>query len=382
MEVVDRNVIAYQGKGVYANRSLSNLNHTMSHQFGYEEIKVDSDTFNMSTLEKHKFYKYQPQLVTIWLGTNDAAAPVDQDTFKTAYAKLLSNVRAQYPNATILNMALKESMYLDTIKAVVTGSDWGEANKCYMLELNKFTSTSFGHPDVAEDQRIANQIIEKLDSIKGLWDVPLVGSDDATLLSMRANYNTGEVVVFGKTASVNDYVSLVVTRPGKSIENIREDIDDTVVFLSQANVKDGKEYSFEFKVEKLIGEYTLYLNSHMLEDLQEKQFIFKNVIPEMNVTSGGKAVKNMADISTDKDIKVILSGFDVPDTGFEGMLALAQYSGGVLTEVELADASKDSQAYGDEVVLNSTVSGTTDCIRVFYMNKNTLAPLFASYTIE
>ena len=246
MEVVDRNVIAYQGKGVYANRSLSNLNHTMSHQFGYEEIKVDSDTFNMSTLENHKFYKYQPQLVTIWLGTNDAAAPVDQDTFKTAYAKLLSNVRAQYPNATILNMALKESMYLDTIKAVVTGSDWGEANKCYMLELNKFTSTSFGHPDVAEDQRIANQIIEKLDSIKGLWDVPLVGSDDATVLSMRADYNTG----------------------------------------------------------------------------------------------------------------------------------------GVLTEVELADASKDSQAYGDEVVLNSTVSGTTDCIRVFYMNKNTLAPLFASYTIE
>ncbi len=90
----DNNVIAYQGKGVYANRKLSNLNHTMSHQFGYEEIKVDADIFNMSSLEKHKFYKYQPQLVTIWLGTNDAAASVDQATFKTAYAALLDNVRA------------------------------------------------------------------------------------------------------------------------------------------------------------------------------------------------------------------------------------------------------------------------------------------------
>ena len=87
----------------------------MSHQFGYEEIKVDSDVFNMSSLEKHKFYKYQPQLVTIWLGTNDSAAPVDQATFKTAYAALLDNVRTQYPNATILNMALTGSMYLDTI---------------------------------------------------------------------------------------------------------------------------------------------------------------------------------------------------------------------------------------------------------------------------
>lgn len=377
----DNNVIAYQGKGVYANISLSNLNHTMSHQFGYEEIKVDSDVFNMSSLEKHKFYKYQPQLVTIWLGTNDSAAPVDQATFKTAYAALLDNVRTQYPNATILNIALANSMYLDTIKSVVNDDTRGEENKCYMLELDKFTSTSFGHPDVAEDQRIANQIIEKLDSIKDLWNVPLVGSDDTHLLSMRANYNTGEVVVYGKTSSANDYVSILVTKPDTSIENFRED-KSIVAFLGQSDTIDGKEYSFGFNVEKLFGEYTLYLNSHKLEELQEKQFVFKNVIPEMNVTSGGKTVKTMADISTAKDIKVILSGFDVPDEGFTGMLVLAQYSGGVLESVTIADASKDSQAYGEEVVLESTVSGTTDSIRVFYMNKNTLAPMFGSYVID
>jgi len=377
----DNNVIAYQGKGVYANRSLSKLEHTMSHQFGYEEIKVDSDTYNMSSLEKHKFYKYQPQLVTIWLGTNDSAAPVDQDTFKTAYAALLDNVRTQYPNATILNMALAGSMYLDTIKSVVDDATRGEKNKCYMLELDKFKSTSFGHPDVAEDQRIANQIIEKLDSIKDLWDVPLDGSDDTSLLSMRANYNTGEVAVYGKTGSAKDYVSLLVTKPDTSIENFKEDTN-TVAFLAQANTIDGKEYSFEFNVEKLSGKYTLYLNSYVLNNLQEKQFIFKNLIPVMDVTSGGKAVKTMSDITSEKDIKVTLSGFDVPEEDFAGMLALAQYSNGVLETVEVADASKDSQAYGDEVVLESTVSDTADSIRVFYMNKNTLAPLFGSYVIE
>lgn len=377
----DNNVIAYQGKGVYANRSLSKLNHTMSHQFGYEEIKVDADIYNMSSLEKHKFYKYQPQLVTIWLGTNDAAAPVDQDTFKTAYAALLDNVRTQYPNATILNMALTNSMYLDTIKSVVNDATRGEKNKCYMLELDMFESTNLGHPDVAEGQRIANQIIEKLDSIKDLWNVPLVGSDDAPLLSMRANYNTGEVVVYGKTSSAKDHVSLMVTKPDASIENIKED-KSIVAFLGQANTIEGKEYSFEFNVEKLSGEYTLYLNSYVLDDLQEKQFVFKNLIPVVDVTSGGKTVKNMSDISSGKDIKVTLSGFDVPEEEFSGMLALAQYSNGVLETVEIADASKDSQAYGDEVVLGSTVKDTADCIRVFYMNKNTLTPLFGSYVIE
>ena len=173
----------------------------------------------------------------------------------------------------------------------------------------------------------------------------------------------------------------MVTKPDAGIENIKED-KSIVAFLGQANTIEGKEYSFEFNVEKLSGEYTLYLNSYVLDDLQEKQFVFKNLIPVVDVTSGGKTVKNMSDISSGKDIKVTLSGFDVPEEEFSGMLALAQYSNGVLETVEIADASKDSQAYGDEVVLGSTVKDTADCIRVFYMNKNTLTPLFGSYVIE
>ena len=90
----------------------------------------------------------------------------------------------------------------------------------------------------------------------------------------------------------------------------------------------------------------------------------------------------MSDISSGGDIKVVLSGFDVPDTDFTGMLVLAQYSNGVLEDVTLADASRDSQAYGDEVVLNITIEDTTDTIRVFYMNKHTLAPLIGTYDIK
>ena len=69
----------------------------------------------------------------------------------------------------------------------------------------------------------------------------------------------------------------MVTKPGVSIENFKED-DSAVAFLAQTDTIDGKEYSFEFNVEKLSGEYTLYLNSYALADLQEKQFIFKNII--------------------------------------------------------------------------------------------------------
>jgi len=374
----DNNVIAHQGKGVYANRSLEKLTHTMSHQFEYEDIYTDPTFFNMSTAKKHNFYKYQPQLVTVWLGTNDSAVPVDLATFKTAYEALLDNIRAKYPNASILNMAITGSTYCDTIESVV--ADRGEDNKCYMLELDKFTTTSLGHPDIAEDQRIANQIIAKIDSIKTVWNVPLVGENDTQLLSMRADYNTGKVAVFGNTSYSSDYVSLVVMKPNTSLDEALE--KENIAFFAQSDTENGEEYSFEFSVDKLAGEYTLYLNSYHTDNLQAKEFVFSNVIPTITVTSNGNTVSAMSDISSAKDIKVTLSGFDVPDTGFEGMLALAQYSGGVLTAVKVADASKDSQAYGDEVILDTTVDSSTDSIRVFYMNKNTLAPLFGTYDIK
>ncbi len=377
----DNNVIAYQGKGVYANYSLSNLSDTMSHQFEYEEIYVDVPERNMSTRASHKFYKYQPQLIIIWLGTNDASAQVEQNTFRTAYAALVDNVRNKYPNAVILNMALVGSMYYDVIFEVVNDESRGEKNRFYMLELDKFTSTNVGHPDIAEDRRIANKIIEKIDSIKDVWNVPLVGEDDTHLLSMRANYNTGELAVFGSTEAKGDNVSILVMKPGSAIEN-KSANEDEIAYVLQSQTSAAGEYSFEFVVEKISGEYTLYLNSNSLNDLQEKQFIFKKVIPEMTVTSGGETVKFMTDISSGRDIKVVLSGFDVPDTDFAGMLALAQYSKGRLKNVTIADASKDSQAYGSEVVLNTTVNDTTDTIRVFYMNKISLAPITGTYDIK
>ena len=350
----------------------------MAQQFEYEEIYVDTSSFNMSSGEKHKFYKYQPQLLTIWLGTNDSAAPVALDTFKTAYKALLDNARTVYPNATILCMAIKDSMYCETIKDIV--SEKGEENKYYMLELNKFASTNLSHPDIAEDQRIANQVIQKIDSIKNIWNVPLVGEADTRLMSIRADYNTGDVSVYGNIGHENDNISLVLMKPEASLDNIKD--KTKLAYISQATADNSGDYGFEFNVDKIVGEYNFYINSFSTDSLKTNEFVFKTMIPLITVTSGGKTVKTMSDISSEKDIKVSLSGFDVPDTNFEGSLILAQYSGEILKTVKVEDASKDSQLYGDEVTLNATVDGETDSICVFYWNQNTLTPIFGKYDIK
>lgn len=376
----DNNVLAYQGKGVYANRNLNNLNNTMSHQFEYEEIYVDDGTINMSTKKEHKFYEYQPQLVTIWLGTNDAAAPVDQATFKAAYEKLVDNVRAKYPNASILNMSIKGSAYYDVINAVATDVKRGEANKFYMLGLNNFQSSFLGHPDIAEDRRIADQVIAKIDSMEGVWDIPVVGEDDTNLLSLRVDYNANRVCAYGNVGTKRDKVTLMVmnpgTVPGETLER------ENVAYIGQTKASDIGEYSFEFVTEKLAGEYNLYLNSYFVNDVFEKQFTFKNFVPSMTVTSGGEAVKAISDVSGNKDIKVTLSGFDVPDADFTGVLAVAQYKGNKLETISTENASDDSVNYGTEVVLNTTLTDGADNIKVFYWNAATLVPVFGTYDIR
>ena len=374
----DNNVIAYQGKGLYANRSLTALTDTMADQFEYEEIYVASASENMSTRAPHRFEEYQPQLVTIWLGTNDAAAPVENATFETAYINFLDTVREKYPNAAILNMALRGSRYCDIIQSVVNAESRGEKNGYYMLVLNPFTTTSLGHPDIAEDHRIADQIIEKLDSISGLWDVPAGGEDDTPLLSLRADYNTGEISAWGNTGSVSDSVSALVTKPGAILSGAEK---EDIAYVDQISTNAAGEYMFDFKVDRLAGIYTFYLNSTSLNDLQEKEFTFKNLIPTMTVTSNGKAVETMADLSAERDLTVTLSGFDVGEDGFKGALIVAQYQDERLCDIVFADASNDTQAYGTEVILSVDIKPAADNIKVFYLNQETIAPVTGVYSI-
>lgn len=376
----DNNVIAYQGKGVYANRTLNSLNETMFHQFDYAEIYVDAASMNMSTREEHIFYNYQPQVVTIWLGTNDEAVPVDINEFEIAYNKLLDKVRNRYPNAVILNMALESSMYLDTISKIVYSNERGEDNKYYMLVLDDFTSINLGHPDIAEDNRIAQQVIEKIDSIEGAWDVPIYNEESTENLSLRVDYNTGRVSAYGNINVKDDYISAVVMRPGTTLADI--DKKNNIAFIGQATTNKAGEFWFSFPVKRLEGEYIFYLNSAFVDNIFESEFVIKNLVPSLRVTSNGKPVNTMSDVSETKELTASLSGFKVDQSDFEGTLVIVQYENGMVSMVDVKDASSDSQAFGTEVTKTILVNKETDGIKVFYLNMKNISPLIGEYSIN
>ncbi len=209
----DNNVLAYQGRGVYANRSMDATKHNMAQMFEYQDPYVDYN--NMSTFEKHDFTSYQPDIVTVWLGTNDMVVPVPDKQFTEAYGAFLDNIRAKYPNATIICMSLEEG-YVSIIKKLVEDETRGEANGFYFMTLKRFATTSHGHPDVTEGERIAQQLITKIDSIPNVWgdepvaeepvvtpDVPAV-TPDAPLAPL-ARYTSSKVLVNGKEVAFEAY---------------------------------------------------------------------------------------------------------------------------------------------------------------------------------
>lgn len=370
----DATVIAHQGKGVYANRFLESISNNMAQQFHYAEIATGG-SLNMSTKKTHDFSEYQPQLVSVWLGTNDSAAPVDIDTFKIKYEEHLNNIRSKYPEAAILCVAITGSKYHDIIKGIVAAR--GAVNRFYMLTLNKFQSTSYSHPDVEEDERIAKQFISKIDSIPGLWNIE--GSNVNTeLLSLTVNYNTNIISVSGKTPNSSERISALVLKPGSKLPEVSK---DTVLYANQSVSDKAGNYNFEFKVDKLVGEYTYYMGTDVSDGFAQRRFKFKNYVPVLYAEKNSVAVTKMSELSAGDTITGVISGFD-HEVGFSGMLAIAQFEKGRLKNVVITDVSTDSVDYGTEIKFNAEILTDTDSIKLIYMNKINSAPLIGAYEIN
>ena len=89
--------------------------------------------------------------------------------FAQKYAVLLDKIRTAYPNAKVLCIAREKGGYPESVRQAVTDRG-GENNGFYYLEIKNFSASSMGHPTVDEDRKIANRIIEKINTMDGLWN--------------------------------------------------------------------------------------------------------------------------------------------------------------------------------------------------------------------
>lgn len=179
----DSNVIAYSSKGVYLNyisttATTVSQSNTLPQQFPLADVKIAGETH-----EQWNFDNYTPQVVVVFLGTNDylgtnevthpgvgrGAVP---EEFKLAYINFLESIREKYPDATVICCSKPENCYKDEVTAAVEDVG-GETNGYYRLIFETYPETPEGidyHPTAAQHAVMAQELIDKINSIDGIWN--------------------------------------------------------------------------------------------------------------------------------------------------------------------------------------------------------------------
>ena len=155
---VEHTNIAYSGMCLTNNCSKDNYIGLVSAFFKLNKANINSPNWGFGT--------YQPKAVVINIGSNDHWNSVSASTFQTAYAKLLTDMRAKYPDAKIYVLRLFTGWFAKESKAAVDlRNNLGDKN-VYFVDTNDWTEkrdfSDGTHPTDEGNKKIAGKLVELL----------------------------------------------------------------------------------------------------------------------------------------------------------------------------------------------------------------------------
>lgn len=200
-------------------------------------------------------------------------------------------------------------------------------------------------------------------------------------IKISVDYNTGMVSVDGYTSEKQTPVSVVVTKPGKTLGGAFNTAN--IAYVDHIYTNKNGLYNFEFYTDILQGEYVFHTNYlyNQTNDVSEKAFNFKNLIPEMTVKSQGKDLRKMIQVNDGDTIDVSLSGFDMEDD-FYGVVVIAQYRDNILEKVDYLDAKGGSALAKSEISKQAIIGSDITKIKIMYWDKSNICPITGSYIIQ
>ncbi|MBE7042161.1 MAG: hypothetical protein E7399_01525 [Ruminococcaceae bacterium] len=163
----DAHVIALAGKGILNGRS---NDVTMPREFEYADCVTGAE---MSVQWEHS--QFQPQVIVVFLATNDGEYGIEE--FCDAYVTFLSNMRKEYPHATIIccgkpdvKSGTNPSDLQTTCVTEIVKRMGGKEKGYESLTLTSFrTSGIHSHPLASEQRMMADELISYLNQKEHLW---------------------------------------------------------------------------------------------------------------------------------------------------------------------------------------------------------------------
>lgn len=161
----DSSLIAYSGKGMAGNGS-DNAGLTIAEMSQYADIVLNSDAAMPSLWN---FNKRTPNLVVIFLGTNDSyTASLTAADFEAAYKDFIATTRERYGNVKILCATRNNVRLTDSVENVVNAvKAVGDSNIAFYKFESFGTSGGDSHPTAAEAAAIADELKTPISELMG-----------------------------------------------------------------------------------------------------------------------------------------------------------------------------------------------------------------------
>jgi lysophospholipase L1-like esterase len=149
-------IIAWSGIGMYRNYDGATTD-TMPDRYGTSLAYDAASTWDYAA--------WIPDAIVINLGTNDFSSGDPGQPFVTSYVSFVERLRGYYPNALFLCVSMTDSGFDSTLDSIVTAIDDVEVKKL-TLTVPAWAGCD-GHPDLAADANMADQLATRLRSELG-----------------------------------------------------------------------------------------------------------------------------------------------------------------------------------------------------------------------
>jgi len=321
----EANLIARSGRGIAINNSGS-LTNTLPMISKYCDVP---DSAGEHELWNHS--KFIPQVVVVFLGINDwvgdSESGVENPTelVTNTYRDFIKELRGYYPKANILLCSRPSKCYqgaVDTVFNELSQTD----SRLHRFYFDPCTATGIaGHPTKAEHEVLAQQLVEKINSIEHVWQ-------DEEILE-AVSYKT-DVVVNGKVPYEygNKPVTLILKKKNWSLDDVLN-WNTNIAYMEEKEIDDEGNYNFEFSIDENIGDYELIMN-------QGGKVVNGTVVSAL---AKNQLVTAKIEL-TQNDTKVDLAAEIVNKYGFDGInynMYLAAYKeDGTLVDVKMTTLKK------------------------------------------